>query len=56
MMKDLNDYYYLDLQRLLDMLSKNPKETKAFVQNAGRMAQAEVKIGKAFLRNHGFNL
>lgn len=39
---------------------KNPKETKAFVQNAGRMAQAEVKIGatigKAFLRNHGFNL
>ena len=39
---------------------KNPKETKAFVQNAGRMAKAEVKIGatigKAFLRNHGFNL
>ena len=39
---------------------KNPKETKAFVQNAGRMASAEVKIGamigKAFLRNHGFNL
>ena len=39
---------------------KNPKETKAFVQNAGRMASAEVKIGatigKSFLRNHGFNL
>lgn len=39
---------------------KNPKETKAFIQNAGRMASAEVKIGatigKAFLRNHGFNL
>lgn len=39
---------------------KNPKETRAFIQNAGRMASAEVKIGatigKAFLRNHGFNL
>ena len=39
---------------------KNPKETKAFIQNAGRKASAEVKIGatigKAFLRNHGFNL
>lgn len=39
---------------------KNPAETKAFIQNAGRMASAEVKIGatigKAFLRNHGFNL
>lgn len=36
------------------------KETNAFVQNAGRMAQAEVKIGatigKLFPRNHGFNL
>lgn len=39
---------------------KNPKETKAFIQNAGRMASAEVKIGatigRTFLRNHGFNL
>ena len=39
---------------------KNPKETRAFIQNAGRMASAEVKIGstigKAFLRNHGFNI
>lgn len=39
---------------------KNPKETKAFIQNVGRRASAEVKIGatigKAFLRNHGFNL
>lgn len=39
---------------------KNPKETKAFVQNAGRMASSEIKIGatigRAFLRNHGFNL
>lgn len=39
---------------------KNPKEARAFIQNAGRMASAEVKIGatigKSFLRNHGFNL
>lgn len=39
---------------------KNPKETKAFVQNAGRMVSSEIKIGatigRAFLRNHGFNL
>lgn len=39
---------------------KNPKETKAFIQNVGRRALVEVKIGatigKAFLRNHGFNL
>ena len=39
---------------------KNPKETKAFIQNAGRMASANAKIGmtigKSFLRNHGFNL
>ena len=39
---------------------KNPKETRAFIQNAGRMASAEVKIGatigKVFLRNHGFNI
>lgn len=39
---------------------KNPKETRAFIQKAGRMVSAEVKIGatigKAFLRNHGFNL
>lgn len=39
---------------------QNPKEARAFIQNAGRMASAEVKIGatigKSFLRNHGFNL
>lgn len=39
---------------------KNPAETKAFIQNAGNMVSAEAKIGatigKAFLRNHGFNL
>lgn len=39
---------------------KNPAETKAFIQNAGNMVSAEAKIGatigKAFLRNRGFNL
>lgn len=44
----------------LTMAIRNPTATKAFVQRAGRMASAEVKIGmtigKAFLRNHGFGL